>query len=79
MKQRRLISFDYALKRLLRSKANFEILEGFLLMRQLQRRFGPVPAWVGERVAQADVAALEEWGLRILDARTLEAVCADRS
>ncbi|HAT51058.1 MAG: Rpn family recombination-promoting nuclease/putative transposase [Nitrospirae bacterium] len=30
MKQRRLISFDWAMKRLLRSKANFEILEGFL-------------------------------------------------
>ncbi len=30
MKQRRLISFDWALKRLLRSKANFGILEGFL-------------------------------------------------
>ncbi|HAT49806.1 MAG: Rpn family recombination-promoting nuclease/putative transposase [Nitrospirae bacterium] len=30
MKQRTLISFDWALKRLLRSKANFEILEGFL-------------------------------------------------
>ncbi|MBF0610907.1 MAG: Rpn family recombination-promoting nuclease/putative transposase [Magnetococcales bacterium] len=30
MKQRQLISFDWALKRLLRSKANFEILEGFL-------------------------------------------------
>ncbi len=30
MKQRRFISFDWALKRLLRSKANFAILEGFL-------------------------------------------------
>ncbi len=30
MKQRRFVSFDWALKRLLRSKANFEILEGFL-------------------------------------------------
>ncbi|MBF0180463.1 MAG: Rpn family recombination-promoting nuclease/putative transposase [Magnetococcales bacterium] len=30
MKQRRLISFDWALKRLLRSKANFGVLEGFL-------------------------------------------------
>ncbi len=28
--KRRLVSFDWALKRLLRSKANFEILEGFL-------------------------------------------------
>ena len=27
---RKLISFDWALKRLLRSKANFDILEGFL-------------------------------------------------
>ena len=30
MAQRKLVSFDWALKRLLRSKANFEILEGFL-------------------------------------------------
>ncbi len=30
MATRRLISFDWALKKLLRSKANFEILEGFL-------------------------------------------------
>ena len=28
--QRKLISFDWAMKKLLRSKANFEILEGFL-------------------------------------------------
>ncbi len=30
MVQRKLISFDWAMKKLLRSKANFEILEGFL-------------------------------------------------
>jgi len=30
MNPRRLISFDWALKRLLRSKANYEVLEGFL-------------------------------------------------
>jgi predicted transposase/invertase (TIGR01784 family) len=30
MVQRKLISFDWAMKRLLRSKANFEVLEGFL-------------------------------------------------
>ncbi|MBF0427949.1 MAG: Rpn family recombination-promoting nuclease/putative transposase, partial [Magnetococcales bacterium] len=30
MKRRRLISFDWALKRLLRSKSNFDVLEGFL-------------------------------------------------
>ena len=30
MSARKLISFDWAMKKLLRSKANFEILEGFL-------------------------------------------------
>ncbi|XOF33056.1 MAG: Rpn family recombination-promoting nuclease/putative transposase [Candidatus Electrothrix sp. YB6] len=30
MAQRKLVSFDWAMKKLLRSKANFEILEGFL-------------------------------------------------
>ncbi len=30
MNTRKLISFDWALKKLLRSKANFGILEGFL-------------------------------------------------
>ncbi|MEA1933290.1 MAG: Rpn family recombination-promoting nuclease/putative transposase, partial [Thermodesulfobacteriota bacterium] len=30
MSKRRLVSFDWAMKKLLRSKANFEILEGFL-------------------------------------------------
>ena len=28
--KRKLITFDWALKRLLRSKANFDVLEGFL-------------------------------------------------
>lgn len=30
MSKRKLVSFDWALKRLLRSKANYEVLEGFL-------------------------------------------------
>jgi len=30
MSKRRLISFDWAMKKLLRSKANFDIIEGFL-------------------------------------------------
>ncbi|MBF0200128.1 MAG: PD-(D/E)XK nuclease family transposase, partial [Desulfamplus sp.] len=30
MSKRKLISFDWAMKKLLKSKANFEILEGFL-------------------------------------------------
>ena len=30
MKTRNMVSFDWAMKRLLRNKANFEVLEGFL-------------------------------------------------
>ncbi|XOF35476.1 MAG: hypothetical protein ACL93V_08070 [Candidatus Electrothrix sp. YB6] len=30
MPTRKLVSFDWAMKKLLRSKANFDILEGFL-------------------------------------------------
>ena len=30
MSNRKLVSFDWALKRILRSKSNFEVLEGFL-------------------------------------------------
>ena len=30
MRERTFISFDWALKRLLRDKANFDVLEGFL-------------------------------------------------
>jgi hypothetical protein len=45
--------------------------EAALLLRLLQRRFGDVPQWVTARIEVADSATLEEWGLRILDAKTL--------
>jgi hypothetical protein len=48
--------------------------EAALLLRQLARRFGPLPDSVAERVRTADVVPLEEWGLRILDAETLDDV-----
>jgi hypothetical protein len=47
-----------------------------LLLRLLEQRFGALPAWVGERVAAAEPAALEEWGLRVLDAGSLDDVFA---
>ena len=46
--------------------------EAALLVRQLKRRFGALPDWAGERIAAADARALEEWGLRVLDAGSLE-------
>ena len=50
--------------------------EGALLRRQLERRFGALPGWALDRIAAADTAALEDWGLRVLDAGSLDDVLA---
>ncbi|MBF0134929.1 MAG: DUF4351 domain-containing protein [Magnetococcus sp. DMHC-1] len=52
--------------------------EARMLMRQLQRRFGSVPDWVNEKIAKADLASLEAWGLRFVDAQFLDEVFADK-
>jgi hypothetical protein len=48
--------------------------EATVLVRQLTKRFGVLPAAVQDRLAQASTAQLEVWAERILDAETLEAV-----
>jgi hypothetical protein len=48
--------------------------EANLLRRLLERRFGALPDWARDRIAAADSAALEEWGLRVLDAGSLDDV-----
>jgi hypothetical protein len=50
--------------------------EAALLRRLLERRFGVLPDWARDRIAAADSAALEEWGLRVLDAGSLDDVLA---
>lgn len=50
--------------------------EANLLRRLLERRFGVLPDWARDRIAAADSAALEEWGLRVLDAGSLDDVLA---
>ncbi len=50
--------------------------EGALLLRQLERRFGLLPGWATDRVLAADTETIEEWGLRMLDAATLDEVFA---
>jgi predicted transposase YdaD len=52
--------------------------EAALLLRLLQRRFGVLPGWATELVRSADSVAMEEWGIRLLDAATLEEVLAGR-
>ncbi len=49
------------------------------LTRLLQRRFGDLPPWASQKIADAELSTLEEWTLRILDATTLESVLADPS
>ena len=48
--------------------------EAALLVRLLERRFGVLPGWARDRIAAGDTVALEEWGLRVLDAGSLEDV-----
>ena len=48
--------------------------ERALLERQIQRRFGPLPAAVAERLGRASVDDLEAWADNVLDADTLDGV-----
>ena len=48
--------------------------ESALLGRLLEQRFGPLPAWARQQIEAADTATLEVWGVRLLDATSLEDV-----
>ena len=52
--------------------------ESRLLLRQLERRFGPLDEQVRRRVAAASAEQLLEWGERFVDATTLRDVFVDR-
>ncbi|MBF0415742.1 MAG: Rpn family recombination-promoting nuclease/putative transposase [Magnetococcales bacterium] len=48
-----------------------------MLTRLLQRRFGNVPNWASEKMANAELSDLEAWSLRIFDAQSLDDVFSD--
>jgi hypothetical protein len=50
--------------------------EALILQRQLTKRFGSLPQWAVEKIAQAQNEQLEQWSLQLLEAETLEAVFA---
>lgn len=52
--------------------------EAAMLLRLLERRFGPLSDDVTGRIRAAGTGLLEEWGLRTLDATSLDDVFADR-
>ena len=43
-----------------------------VVLRQIGKRFGQVPAWARKRIEALSGAALEQVGLRLLDASSLE-------
>ena len=45
-----------------------------VVRRLLEKRFGPLPEWAGERVERLSAAEFEEVALRVLDAGSLEEV-----
>ena len=45
-----------------------------LLRLQLEKKFGPLPDWAVRKLEAADRATLESWGLRLLEAGSLEEV-----
>ena len=47
-----------------------------ILRRLLQKRFGPVPAWVEERLGDRSAEDLEALSLRLLEAQSLEDLLA---
>ena len=48
-----------------------------LLTRQLQQRFHEVPSWAHDKIAQADPATIEKWGMRILEAQSINDVFSE--
>jgi len=45
-----------------------------MLLLQLQHKFGGVPSWAHEKITTANLAALEKWSLRFVDAQSLDDV-----
>jgi hypothetical protein len=48
-----------------------------MLSRMLEGRFGPLPEWAKAKIASAEVETLENWGLRLLNASSLEEALAE--
>ena len=48
--------------------------EARMLSRQLRHRFQDIPTWINEKITKADLPTLEEWGLRFVNAQSLEDV-----
>jgi Domain of unknown function (DUF4351) len=50
----------------------FQEGELIVLRRQIEKRFGPIPAWAQQRLGSQSAAELEDLCVRVLDARSIE-------
>ncbi len=48
--------------------------EARLLTKQIKFRFGELPDWVIDKLAEVDTTQLEQWGEQLLQVETLEQV-----
>ena len=48
--------------------------ETALLTKMLELKYGPLPQWAQDKIAQANAATIEQWAANLLSAQTLEAV-----
>jgi len=48
--------------------------EGAMLLRLLQQRFDEVPTWARDKISKANLPALEAWGFRFVNAKSLKEV-----
>ncbi|MCP4347364.1 MAG: DUF4351 domain-containing protein [Desulfobacterales bacterium] len=51
--------------------------EAKLLLRQMEARFGAIPQWAKQKIEQADIAVIEDWGIRLLSADSLKEVLVE--
>jgi predicted transposase YdaD len=60
-----------------RQEGRHEGVEG-MLRKQIELKFGELPAWVDERLKQASDEQLDTWVARILTADSLDALFTER-
>ncbi|MBF0602643.1 MAG: DUF4351 domain-containing protein [Nitrospirae bacterium] len=54
-----------------------QIGEAKILTRMLHRRFGTLPDWANQKIAEAKPPSLEAWSLQLIDAQSLDEVFSD--
>ncbi len=49
-----------------------------MLLQLMEARFGAIPQWAKKKIEIADIAAIEDWGIRLLSANSLKEVLVEK-